>query len=1052
ENDTTWDAGIVPQQYPPSLASLGDFVWLDVNEDGLQDGAEAGVSGVTVRLYDSSNVLQEITTTDSNGYYLFEDLNPGNYYVEFTAPNGYTFTLQNQGANDWLDSDADPVTGQTATTTLVAGDNDLKWDAGLIEELDPALAAIGNYVWEDLDKDGVQDPGEPGIANVQVNLYTSTGVLTGTTTTDLDGLYEFRDLTPGDYYIEVVPPVGYEVTTQDSGDDALDSDIDPVTGQTIPTMLVADEYDPTWDAGLVREEPNTTLASLGNFVWLDADQDGIQEAGEPGVPNVTVTLYDITGTIVATTTTDANGLYEFVDLTPADYYVQFATPAGYTLTGQDAGSDDTLDSDANVATGETTPTTLDPGENDITWDAGIYEVLSPTLAAIGNYVWFDSDQDGLQDVGEPGVQDVVVNLYDATNTPILTTTTNADGLYQFTDLAPADYYVEFELPNGYVYTDRDQESDDGVDSDADPDESSATFGQTILTTLDPGENDTTWDAGIYVPTPPATASIGDFVWLDNNVDGIQGVGEDGIQGVTVNLYDSAGNFVETTITDPTGYYQFAGLFPGDYYIEVVPPLGYAITLQNEGNNDLEDSDIDLNTGQTTVTTLTAGENDPTWDAGLYSALRLGNLVWYDSNNDGQFNDSVEQGIPGVVVELLDENGFPYTHPITGDVMTTTTDANGNYEFTNLPPGTYIVNIPTSNFDENDDILFGFSSSRDDAAVDPVTDPDSDPTDGDDDGINVKFPAESGVRSNPITLEAGNEATTDTADEDGSLPDDNSNLSVDFGFFELLSLGNQLWFDTNSDGRYDPEETGVPAGVVLNLLDGNGDPVINPDTGRPITTTTGTDGTYQFTNLYPGDYMINIDASAFQAGGPLEGYISSTGATDPDDDSDRDDNGIDGSNPAVNGIDSGVITLNYNAEPAGGADGDDNDNTNFTVDFGVVLEPTAVELVSFSGSWTGGTNVKIEWRTAAEINNFGFKVMRNQSLSLNNASQVAFVAAPSSASMAPGNSYGINDNTPDFGTYYYWLVDVDTNGHETVHGPIQVTTSPFWTLHLPLINR
>ncbi|MEM9777482.1 MAG: hypothetical protein AAF902_23090, partial [Chloroflexota bacterium] len=134
------------------------------------------------------------------------------------------------------------------------------------------------------------------------------------------------------------------------------------------------------------------------------------------------------------------------------------------------------------------------------------------------------------------------------------------------------------------------------------------------------------------------------------------------------------------------------------------------------------------------------------------------------------------------------------------------------------------------------------------------------------------------------------------------------------------------------------------------------------------------------------------------------------------------------------------------------DGDDNDNTNFTVDFGVVLEPTAVELVSFSGTWKGGRDVAIRWQTASEVNNFGFKVLRSANGNLATATEVEFVLAPSSDGLAPGNSYSVSDSTPDFGTYTYWLVDVDTNGLETVHGPVFVTTEPRWPIFIPLVVR
>jgi hypothetical protein len=116
----------------PDLASIGDFVWCDDNGDGLQDLAEAGIEGVTVHLMDCGGNILNTDVTNASGYYLFDELEPGNYNIHFVLPDGYLFTLQNQGLDDAVDSDADVTTGMTACTTLDEGEIDLTWDAGLI--------------------------------------------------------------------------------------------------------------------------------------------------------------------------------------------------------------------------------------------------------------------------------------------------------------------------------------------------------------------------------------------------------------------------------------------------------------------------------------------------------------------------------------------------------------------------------------------------------------------------------------------------------------------------------------------------------------------------------------------------------------------------------------------------------------------------------------------------------------------------------------------------------------------------------------------------------
>ncbi len=1039
ENDPTWDGGLYTQP-----ASLGDYVWLDANLNGTQDFNEDGVIAVTVSLYDGSGNLLDSTSTNASGGYSFTNLPPGDYYVEVALPNGYAFTTQDLSGDDATDSDVATTTGQTIVTTLVAGENDPTWDAGLL----PAIASLGDYVWEDLNSDGIQDVGEPGVPNVEVHLYDISNTQIMTTTTDINGLYQFNDLAPGTYHVEFVLPGGYDFTLQDQGaNDAADSDADTTTGLTISTNLTPGENDVSWDAGLVQPL-NPALAALGNYVWEDLDSDGLQDPGEPGVENVTVNLYDSGNVLTDTMTTDANGLYQFIDLTPGDYHVEFILPAGYDFTQQDQGADDAIDSDADTTTGLTIPTNLVAGENDTTWDAGLVQPLNPALAAIGNYVWLDANEDGLQDIGEPGVENVTVNLYDSNNVLTDTTTTDANGLYQFVDLTPGDYYVEFVPPTGYVLTEQDMGGDDALDSDADANIFSATFGQTIVTNLVAGENDPTWDAGLYLPSAPSTASLGDFVWLDADVDGIQDAGELGVENVMVNLYTGTGVLVDTTTTDATGFYEFTNLLPNDYYVEFVPPTGYALTFDNSGVTDLDDSDADPVTGQTAVTTLTAGENDPTWDAGLYQTVRLGNRVWFDIDNDGVL-DFGEQPVPNVLMELLDAVGNPVIAPVTGLPITTTTDGTGRYVFDSIPPGTYIVRVAEENFDEWTDPLYGFVSSRNNVSPDPAADPDVNDSDVDDNGRNNPDPANGGIVSYPVTVTVGNEPTNEGTDEDGSYANADSNLTVDFGFFELLTLGNYIWLDNNENSIIDSGEPGV-GGVILYLLDGNGDLVLHPVTNQPISTTTNGNGFYRFTNLYPGEYRVFVGEENFQAGGALEGYWSSPGAVDPDDNSDVDDNGLDEVEPWLTGIVSDPVSLNYDMEPDNNDDTDDNDNTNLTVDMGFVATPTAVTLTSFTASSIGNQQVRINWTTESEVDNFGFRLYRSSSNSFAGATQIHEEPTAVSGGTGPGASYSYTDTVPADGMYYYWLEDVETGGATAVHGPITVNVTPFINLYLPLV--
>jgi hypothetical protein len=211
---------------------------------------------------------------------------------------------------------------------------------------------------------------------------------------------------------------------------------------------------------------------------------------------------------------------------------------------------------------------------------------------------------------------------------------------------------------GYFFSPKDQGLNDAVDSDAD-----VATGKTVCTTLSPGETDLTWDAGLY--TPPMLAAIGDFVWFDANNNGIQDMGELGVPGVTVNLYDCEDHLIATTTTDANGYYLFSNLTPGDYYVEFVLPMGYFFSPKDQGLNDAVDSDADVVTGTTICTTLSPGETDLTWDAGLYRPPQEGCslTIGYWKNHAG-FGPQADMVTPLLPIWLGNDGGAKSLHVTT----------------------------------------------------------------------------------------------------------------------------------------------------------------------------------------------------------------------------------------------------------------------------------------------------------------------------------------------------------------------------------------------------
>ncbi len=661
----------------PSSAIIGDFVFLDTNNNGIQDAGEAGVSKVTVNLLDGAGIFVTTTSTDTNGKYQFNNVAAGNYQVEFIAPAGFNFGKQDQGANDAIDSDANIVSGRTIVFAVAAGQADMTRDAALVGQ-PPALSSLGDFVFFDANANGIQDPTEFGVPNQVVNLLDGGGKFIATTKTDSLGKYLFSSLTAGSYIVEVVTsPAGWFFSSPNQGaDPKLDSDIISSgngTGRTGVITLGAGVNNLDVDAGLTK--PTTAL--LGDFVWNDLNCNGIQEAGEPGVANVTVNALDSKGAVFATTKTDSNGKYLFNGLTPGSYSVVFLLPSGFVFTMQNQGADDAVDSDADATTGKSQTVTLLAGQADLTLDAGLCVV-----AALGDFVWLDNNKNGIQDAGEPGVPNVTVTLFDAKGNSVATQQTDANGKYLFSNLMPATYSVTFTAPAGFTITGQNQGANDLVDSDAD-----TVTGKTGLYTLAPGETNLSVDAGLFLPAP-AKLKLGDFVWLDANKNGVQDAGEAGVPNVTVTLFDGSGTNLGTTSTNASGLYLFTNLDPGTYSVTFALPAGFSFTTANAGGNDVIDSDANTVTGSTGNFALAS--DDLTWDAGLVlipvnpAVSSIRGKVYHDLNNDG-IPQPTEPGIAGAKITLTgtDNLGNPVNRVLF-------TGPDGTYVFTGLRAGTYQV--------------------------------------------------------------------------------------------------------------------------------------------------------------------------------------------------------------------------------------------------------------------------------------------------------------------------------------------------------------------------
>lgn len=803
-------------------ARLGDFVWNDRDGDENQDADEPGIplAAVTVTWLGQDGVaggddVVYTTTTDATGHYAVANLPAGNYTVgvePLTLPDNLTQTFDLDGVGS----------ANTTATTLSLGQNRTDVDFGY-----QGGATVGDRVWYDVDGDGVQDVGEPGISGVTVtlrfggddgDLATAADNITYTTTTGADGLYLFPGIPGGDftnttdpnYRVTVTPAAGYPSQTFDQ--DGLG------TANQSELRLGATETNLLQDFGY----RGPVSQGLGDFVWEDVNGNGRQDTGEPGIDGISVELLDGNGTVLTTTTTAGGGAYAFPNLadsaTFGPYQVRFGDTAGgitYTRTTPNSSvATGATDSDAGVADGRTGEVNVPTGtiNNDV--DAGLYQ-----LVAIGDRVWFDPNNDGVQDAGEPGIVGATIRVTwlgvdgqpgggDDINYPAITT--GADGAWNLGSLPPGNFTVAVSnLPAGITAATFDLDS--GTTS---PD------GTTLATV--PSGAISNVDFGFR-----GTAALGDRVWYDRNGNRTQDPAETGLNGVTVRLtwpgqdgdYGTpADNYTATRVTAGDGDYLFPNLPAGGYRVDVlagVPPT-YQPTYDLDG----------IATPDTVTTTLTAGQTRTDVDFGYADLSSFAGFAYLDADNDGVF-DAGELPLVNVQIKLTgtDINGTPVS-------LTTTTLPDGSYKFADLITGTYSVRETQPR---------SFLDGKDTAGT----------------------PALAGL--------------VGTNDSFGSFVLPPGVNAVNYNFGELTrhtSIGGNVYFDRNNDGLQQPTERGI-GGVVVRLKG-------TDDLGHAVNVSVTTDafGRYSFIQMRPGTYrVVESHPSAFVDGKDRQGSLGGSRTND-----------------------------------------------------------------------------------------------------------------------------------------------------------------------------
>jgi uncharacterized repeat protein (TIGR01451 family) len=668
--------------------------------------------------------------------------------------------------------------------------------------------------------------------------------------------------------------------------------------------------------------------AVGDIVWIDADGDGVQGPNEHGLAGVKVEMLGQG----RSTVTDKTGHFMITGLPAGTYQLRFANlPSGYQFTTLNApGVAVTADSNtgSNGVTGAFTLGPVSPAlpnmtnttiaghvtAMDATIDAGVIATTvdpppppttvpsppttvkpSPTTTKASPSTT-EKPHSSTTKPAPPTSTPVTTKPAPPTSTPVTTT--------------PAPPTTKPVPPTSTPVT----------TTPAPPTTKPVPPTSTPVTTT-PAPPTTKPAPSTTVTSPTAVYyAVGDKVWLDANRNGRQDSGESIVAGVLVELRSATGA-IRTTTTNAQGTYTFDELLAGSYTVSFSAPVGFRWTTPTRGDA-AGDSDanaagltgsIVLAEGQSHLNkTVPAGVNavaiDDTVDAGLWQPLAIGDRVWLDVNANG-IQDDGDNGVSGVIVELLDETNAAARNADGQLVGNATTDSSGHYRFDNLLAGRYHVRFR------------GIPAEDSFTVADVAT-----ATDGTDSDAN----ADTGIAV--VDLSATSPNVTAVLSTDGVSIATVIDRSIDAGLtLPSLSLGNRVWFDANANGRVDLAEAGLD-NVAVTLLK------VADDGARSSVGSTRTSGGgyYRFDRLSSGTYVVQIDASNFDSGAALFQFASvAIDESNADDDIDSNDNGLGTDTAAVTSspITLGVPEALGESDLGVGGQGNPDANANMTIDFG-----------------------------------------------------------------------------------------------------------------------
>ena len=852
---------------------LAVSAFVDSNDNGGRGNYESFLAGVEVSLYAAGSeptlIATGVTEKDANEYWavFFENVPAGEYFVRTVVPEGYGYSKHLDGYRT-MDNLMYPSEQREQDSEIFRVEADKKLYIG-IGAL--PLASLSGSVWVDLNGDGLYQEGEPGHAGVTITLERKSGE-TYTLITDGSDTYSFDNILPGKYTMTVTLPDGM-MFTRDAARGNKNRSLITTEGQSTGSVSV------TLEAGKQLTGQNVGLlegSGIAGICFQDANYNGLYDEGEPMMPGVKLVLTQQGKTkALAETVSAEDGSFSFPGLRGGVYAI--------TATLPDDGSMFTaVNAEGNLFAVRVSRRDQTVDNLHVSDSGTLHMVIGAVYAStVGGVAYLDDNFSGALDSGEQTVRGLKVTLLNASDTVIAEASTGSDGRYSFEGLMPGSYRLTLSAQAGYAFTKMGEGN--VIVNTGNGTGSSELFDVTLGSSL------TEMHMGMILP-----GVVEGVVFADLNDNGIQDEGETGLPGTIVRLMERQEGEAFSATVDEDGAYRFDAVMPGSYYLRFELPEGGVFSAGS-------DVEFDGSVGESKPFSFKAGDHVTGPVCGGVALGRISGVAFEDISADGVMDED-ERPMAGVVITLSS---------VREDIadVTVTTGADGSFTVADLRPGDYQL---TLTYPEN-----YVSSRMSDGVTLPVRPGQATQTvpltvamgdhwkdqrlggvrsasltgrvwlDENNDGVcdpNEATPA--GERVTVIDQTTGEVFAELTTDENGVFavsglvpgdytvsytlahnaiapqPGDSTfaeeggalvmrNLTaidgcvIDgllLGVVKLTSIGGTVWHD---DGKV----INALEGAQVMLMDGSGRVIVQMQSGS--------DGSYRFRNLTPGEYQLGV---------------------------------------------------------------------------------------------------------------------------------------------------------------------------------------------------